>query len=113
MKKYKGFGTPNMEAVSGDVLSNNSEYCAFKSYFVIEELSNLLGQILTVIDASTTGEQNQAMKSLVREKFGTKQDYFSELGYKQVEEKGEGHGPRNHWEDALVPYNASVKNSFK
>lgn len=92
---------------------NNGDYCAFKSYFVTEELSNLLGQVLTVIDASTTGEQNQAMKSLIKEKFSSKQNLFSELAFKQVESEGEGHNPRNYWEDALVPYNPSTKHSFK
>lgn len=95
------------------MLENKSVYCAFKSSFIVEELSNLMGQVLTVVDASTSGEQNIAIKSLIKEKFSNKQNLFTDLQYKQEEQLGEGHRPRNYWEDSLVPYEADKRYSFK
>jgi len=94
--------------------ANVSFCCALKTPFVINEISNLLGQILTIVDASTEGEKNIAMKSLIKERFGIKQDYLNDFAYKQIEDSShEGHNPRNHWEDSLVPYEMDKRYSFR
>lgn len=77
---------------------------AIKVNLISDELSNLLGQVLTIIDASTDGEKNKAIKDLVREKFNKKQDFFFELAYKEQEKEGNGHAPAMYWEQHLVVF---------
>lgn len=85
---------------------------AFKMEFVNTNLSNLLGEVLTVIDASTQGEQNKAMKDLIRRSFSDKQNWFYELSWKLEEEAEEAHGPRQEWERGIVPVDNSRIYSF-
>lgn len=75
---------------------------AIKFGFINQNLSHLLGQILTVIDATMEGEKRDATKSLIRDYFSKKQDWFSELAWK--EETGNQGDVRDEWEDALVPF---------
>lgn len=86
---------------------------AFKLSFVNDNLSHLLGRVLTVVDASIVGEQNKAIKDLLRREFSNKQSWFCELAWKEVEKLGEGHGPRQEWESGLLPGDPSEKYSFK
>jgi hypothetical protein len=56
---------------------------AFKLSFVTENLNDLLGKILTVIDASVVDErQNKSMKDLIKEKVNLKQEWFCECAWK-------------------------------
>lgn len=86
---------------------------AFKLGFVNENLSHLLGEVLTVIDACMTGDQNKATKDLMRRSFSDKQSWFSELAWKEQEKEGEAHGPHQLWESGLIPVDPSKKYSFK
>lgn len=88
---------------------------ALKAPFVNTTISNLLGEILTIIDASVEGEKNKALKSLIRTAFSDKQNWITELSYKEQETTGEGHHPPIHWEEWLVPFveNEVDKVSFK
>lgn len=99
--------------MKNEILCNVSTYAALKPGFVVEELSNLLGQVLTIVDASTDGDKNTAMKSLIKEKFSSKQNYLNDLGYKQEEVEGANHHPRYEWEDSLVPYEADKRYCFR
>ena len=86
---------------------------AFKYHFIGENLSFLMGQILTIIDASVIGEQNKAVKDLIRGKFSETQTYFYDMSWKpKIENENEGHEPRCNWEDGLIPYTEGVKHSF-
>lgn len=76
---------------------------AFKYPLVSENLDHLLGQVLTIIDASTEGEKNKAIKDLIKDKFSKKHEWFSELSWKELEPEGSGHKLRNYWEDNLIP----------
>lgn len=67
-------------------------------------LSKLLGDVLTIIDASTDGDKNKAIKDLIKEKFSKKQDVFWDLHFVEKEKEGCGHSPRSIWEDWLIPY---------
>lgn len=86
---------------------------AFTLPFVATNLSHLMGEVLTVVDASTDGDKNKAMKDLIKRAFSEKQQWFTECAWKEEEGDGEGHGPRNDWEDSLVPYDARKNFSFK
>lgn len=57
---------------------------AFKLGFIQDNLSHLLGEILTVIDASLDGDKNKAVKDLLRDKFSHKQNWFSECAWKDL-----------------------------
>ncbi len=85
---------------------------AFKLNLVSDNLSHLMGEVLTVIDASVEGERNKAMKDLIKRAFSDKQGWFSELAWKYEEEIGSGHGPHNDWEAGLVPYDQDKTYSF-
>ena len=86
---------------------------AFKLGLVTENLNHLMGQILTVVDASTDGDKNKAMKDLIREKVSLKHQWFCDMAWRQEETEGSGHSPRDVWEDDLVPFEESKKHSFK
>lgn len=86
---------------------------AFKLGLVGENLSHLMGRILTVVDASTEGAKNMAMKDLIKKEFSEKQMWFSELAFKELEEVTEGHAPAMSWEQSLVPFEQGKKYSFK
>ena len=57
---------------------------AFKLSFVSDNLSHLLGEILTIVDASLEGERNKAFKDLVKSKFHEKQNWFVECVWKDI-----------------------------
>ena len=79
---------------------------AMKYSLVTENLSHLLGEVLTIIDASTEGEKNKALKDLIRDKFGKTQNWLSELAWKEIEITEEGAGtnvPAQYWEGQLIP----------
>lgn len=79
-------------------------YNAFKSCFVGEEISHLLGEVLTIIDASTEGDKNKAIKNLIKNVFNKKQEWISSLAWKELEEEKDGHSPKMDWEYGLVPF---------
>jgi hypothetical protein len=79
-----------MEPVKRMSLYSQKESLAFKSSFVIDNLSDLLGKVLTIVDASTSGVQNKAMKDLIREKFNLKQDWFDEVAHTQLSKESYG-----------------------
>jgi len=56
----------------------------FKLSFIIDNISHLLGQTLTVIDASLEGEKREAVKDLIKERFSKKQDWFCEVAWYDV-----------------------------
>lgn len=92
---------------------------AFTLDLVSENLRHLIGEVLTVIDASTEGEKNKAIKDLIKDKFEKKFSWFSELSWKELDrvEKFESkdiesrkialelNNPREEWEGGLVPFN--------
>jgi hypothetical protein len=43
------------------------------------QLSFLLGEVLTIIDASTEGEKNKAIKDLIKDKFSKRQNYITQI----------------------------------
>jgi len=86
---------------------------AFKLSLVGGELSHLLGEVLTIIDAATEGEKNKALKDLIKRSFNVKQVWFADLAWKQEESENEGHGPHAEWEAGLVPCDVSKKYGFK
>lgn len=86
---------------------------AFKLWIINENISYLLGQVLTIIDASTEGEKNIALKSIIKDKFSSRQDFLTELAWKEQEPEGMGHGPAREWEDGLVPFDSTKKYSFQ
>ena len=62
-------------------------YYSFTSHFVSENLNHLLGQILTIVDASIPeSNQNKSIKDLIRDKFNGKQKWFSEVSWKNPEQ---------------------------
>lgn len=62
-----------------------------------------MGEILTIVDASTEGDKNKAIKDLIKKSFSERQGWISELSWKQTEPDGQGHLPRKDWEDGLIP----------
>lgn len=92
---------------------------AFKLSLVNDELSHLMGEVLTVVDASTVGDQNKAMKDLIRTSITKKQAWFVELAWKEQEAEGEGHvNPKSsglyvNWEEGLVPFDQEKTYSFR
>lgn len=88
-------------------------YNAFKIGFVSDNLSHLLGEVLTVLDASTQGDQNKAMKDLVRRAFADKQSWFRELSWKYEESISNGHAPAQDWEKGIVPIELDRVYSFE
>lgn len=90
------------EATSMSSISTPEGKNAFKLGLVSENLSDLMGKILTIIDASTEGAKNKALKDIIKQEFYNKQGWFSELAWKEVELDGEGHSPTQSWESKLV-----------
>jgi len=100
----------NEELVSKAYSPNGKN--AFKLSFVSDNLSHLLGEILTVIDASLEGDKNKAVKDLIREKVGKKQDWFCEAAWKDIPQGsqqggqggplGAGYKPHSEWETGVV-----------
>lgn len=76
---------------------------AIKVELINDNVSHLLGEVLTIIDASTEGEKNKAIKDLVRRAFSDKQSWFSELSWKELMKEGEAKSHGNDWEKNLVP----------
>ena len=94
-------------------LSPNEGFNAFKVHFVADNLSHLMGEILTVVDASTEGEKNKAMKDLIKRAFAEKQSWFSELAWKYEIDDQAGQTARNEWENGLVPVDNSIGYAFE
>lgn len=80
---------------------------AIKYWVVNENLSTLLGEILTVVDASTEGDKNKAMKDLIRNSFSKRQDWIFELAWKEERDNdtASDNNPRYVWESGLIPLN--------
>ena len=61
-------------------------------YSIIQpNLSGLMGKILTIIDASIPGEQNKAVKDLVKNSFNETQNWFYDISHsrKSTQDYGE------------------------
>ena len=97
---------------SDDNLIKN-KYNAIKAEGVGEILSKLMGEVLTIIDASTEGDRNKAIKDLIKEKFHKKQDVVYELSQILEEEPGSGHMPKYEYEDWLIPYSNNEQYGFQ
>jgi len=69
---------------------------AIKLVISSSNLDDLLGKVLTILDASLDGEKNKSVKSLVRDAFYRKHDWFSEMAF---EEQTSGN---EQWKDGLV-----------
>jgi hypothetical protein len=54
---------------------------ALKLGFINDNLSGLLGQVLTIVDAATEGDKNKAMKDLIKQVFSAKQEWFCECSW--------------------------------
>lgn len=67
---------------------NEEGYNAVKLSLIRNNLSYLMGEVLTVIDASVEGDKNKAMKDLVKDKFRDKQIYFYDLAFNKVIREG-------------------------
>jgi hypothetical protein len=104
---------PNSTAPTDVDVSINHKYNAIKVEGCNIILSKLLGEVLTIIDASTDGDKNKAIKDLVREKFSKKQDAIWDLSVATQEKEGCGHAPKFNWEDWLIPYVDSDKYGFE
>jgi len=123
MKKYKATGIKNGEKEYSELeLQVSDTVSAFKSELVVSNLSDLLGKVLTVIDASLPDStQNKSIKDLIKNEFGRKQDWFYESSQIQMEEDKEDRagtlgmnvpcGVENYYpvESGLVPYKWSAK----
>ncbi len=86
---------------------------ALKQELVTENLSSLLGEILTIIDASTEGDKNKAIKDLMRQTFSKKMDWIFSLSFKEQMGENEVKGIKDQWEDGLIPYKDGDTYSFK
>lgn len=76
---------------------------ALKVWLVNQNISSLLGEILTIVDASTDGEKNKAIKDLVKERFGNKQDWFIEMVYhRDIPDVSDKTKLREDWMDGVV-----------
>ena len=97
-----------------EMLNPNDGLNALKIDLVNSNISDLLGKILTIIDASISEPiQNKALKDLIKEKFSNKQNWLNELAWKELEGTGDGHFPRMDWEHGLVPFDREVIYNFK
>jgi hypothetical protein len=76
---------------------------AIKLSLISDAISHLMGQVLTIIDASTEGEKNKAMKDLIRSKFSEAQNGFLDSAFKEIQDENTETNMRYHWEDGLVP----------
>lgn len=90
----------NQENISTPLSPNGRN--AFKLNLVSGNLSHLLGEVLTVIDAATEGDKNKAIKDLIKDKFSKKHEWFGELAWKEIESENKGHAPQQEWERDLV-----------
>jgi hypothetical protein len=64
------------------ITSSTKKLNAFKAPLVQEKLSHLMGQILTIADASLAEHQKKAVKDLIRHAFDDTHDWFLEYGLK-------------------------------
>jgi len=63
------------------------ESTAFEYSYLVSELKNLLGQVLTLMDATLTDErQLKAVKDIIREQFATKMSDLWEVSEPNFEE---------------------------
>jgi hypothetical protein len=51
--------------------------------FIMDTMRKLMGRTLTIIDASTSGQQNKAMKDLIRGIFSDEMEFAAEWGFEQ------------------------------
>lgn len=87
----------------GVAFTPNDGKNAFKLGLVSENLDGLMGEILTIIDASTEGIKNKALKDLIKQRFYNKHGWFAELAWKELEPEGQGHQPAQPWEHLIIP----------
>jgi hypothetical protein len=86
---------------------------AFKLHLVSDNLSHLMGEILTIVDASIEGDKNKAVKDLIKSKFSEKHVWFADLAWKELEEDGCGHMPAEDWEKGLYYMSSNELHSYK
>lgn len=58
---------------------------ALSHSFLMDSFRKLMGRTLTIIDASTTGTQNKAMKDLIRATFSEEMGFAADWAFDQVE----------------------------
>lgn len=95
------------DANPGDLQALN----AFKLRLVSDCLNDLMGKVLTVIDASVEGEKNKAMKDIIRNEFYSKHGWFAELAWKELKtDKDPEDNPHviYDWEPYLVALDGKV-----
>lgn len=80
---------------------------ALKAYLVNDNISHLLGKVLTVIDASTEGDKNKAIKDLLRKTFEETQNWIWEMGC----HKKDPTTPKLEWYDGLVEIKSEIHQS--
>ncbi len=59
---------------------------AFKVNYVTQNLSYLMGEILTLVDASIEGDKNKAIKDIIKKTFSNTQNKFWDLALKEIKE---------------------------
>lgn len=79
MSKKKGF-------VGGETYTPNGMN-AFKLSLVNRHIDNLLGEVLTIIDASIDGDKNKPVKDLIKGQFRRKQDQFCDFAWTEWNEE--------------------------
>lgn len=75
----------NKKSLVGKVCSTEG-LNAFKLSLVNENLDNLLGEVLTIIDASIDGDKNKPIKDLIKSQFHRKQDQFCDFAWTEWDE---------------------------
>lgn len=75
---------------------------ALKGWLITDNIYDLMGKVLTIVDAATEGDKNKAIKDLIKDVFHKKHEWLCELCWKELEPEGSGHSPRQEWEDGLV-----------
>lgn len=74
-------------------MKKNRETLALRFGFIQPNISGLEGRILTIIEASIQDNtQCEAIKSLVREKFGTTLDWFERVAHTDLSQKDKLYG---------------------
>lgn len=84
---------------------------ALRLSLIRENVEHLMGKVLTIIDASVLGEQNKAVKDLIKNSFYQKQDWFVELAW-WLTPKEQGR-LINDWEGGLVDISGDIGSGYR
>lgn len=67
--------------MDGSIAENDDGKKLASQDFIQKEMSTLLGKVLTLVDASVTGQQNKAMKDVIKGYFVEEYVHLTDLMY--------------------------------